>query len=442
MNKQEYKSIKIISLIVKDIRFNQEKMGMGSDASNPHTDYSNPYVILQTGEVVDGQPLNGIGIGFSLGIGNDMICQAINELKEIILGLSLYDIISDFKGLTRKLTNPLQSRWIGPVSGPYYMAAGAIVNAIFDLWAKIEKKPLWKLLVDIKPNDLISMLDLRYVEHLINENEMLAILLNNYATKAIRETELINNGLPCYFTTWIGYDSNILIDQIQEFKNIKGFDTFKIKIGLDLKSDQIKLEKIRQHFSNDISILTDANQKWSVSEAIRWMKSISEFNIEWIEEPVAPDLIDGHKIIKDELEHLGIDVVTGENCPNGHIAGQMISQNAVSRFQIDACRVVGPLENIIIMLLAAKFKTPICPHAGGSGLDELVPHLAAWNYICCNPSQEKVKVEQVGFCSHHFTVPSIVTNGKIKLTKEPGYIVGIKNKSLVEYEYLKGKNWM
>jgi len=441
MIKQEYKSIKIKSLIVKDIRFKQEEMGLGSDASNPHTDYSNPYLILQTGEIMDNQLLNGIGIGFTLGKGNDMICQAVIELKNIILGLSLYDIISEFSVLVRKLTNPLQSRWIGPVSGPYYMAAGVIINAIFDLWAKVEKKPLWKLLVDINPNDLVSMLDMRYVSHLISENEILEILTKNSPTKAIRETELIKTGLPSYFTTWIGYDSNILIDQIQEFKKDKGFDTFKIKVGLNLKVDQLKLEKIRNYFPNDISILTDANQKWSVSEAIHWMKSISEFNIEWIEEPVAPDLIDGHKIIKDELESLGIDVVTGENCPNSHIAGQMLSQNAVSRFQIDSCRVVGPLENIIIMLIAAKYKIPICPHAGGSGLDELVPHLAAWNYICCNPSLEKVIVEQVGFCSHHFIAPSEVNNGHIILPEKPGYIIGIKEESLIKYEYPQGIIW-
>ena len=163
MNKEEYKNIRIKSMIVKDIRFKQDEMGMGSDASNPHTDYSNPYLILQTGEILEEQPLNGIGIGFSLGKGNDMICQAVLEMENIIIGLTLHEIISDFKGLVRKLTNPFQSRWIGPVSGPYYMAAGVIVNAIFDLWAKVKKKPLWKLLVDICPQDLVSMLDIRYV---------------------------------------------------------------------------------------------------------------------------------------------------------------------------------------------------------------------------------------------------------------------------------------
>lgn len=428
-------------MIVKDIRFKQDEMGMGSDASNPHTDYSNPYLILQTGEILEGQPLNGIGIGFSLGKGNDMICQAVLEMENIIIGLTLHEIISDFKGLVRKLTNPFQSRWIGPVSGPYYMAAGVIVNAIFDLWAKVKKKPLWKLLVDICPQDLVSMLDIRYVEHLINEDEILEILTRNAISKDIREAELLNSGLPTYFTTWIGYDSKTLIDQIQEYKNIKGFDTFKIKVGLNLKEDQLKLEKIRNHFSDSIDILVDANQKWSVKEAIYWMKSISKFDIKWIEEPVAPDLIDGHRIIKEELSPFGIDVVTGENCPNSHIAGQMIVQNAISRFQIDACRVVGPLENIIIMLIAAKYNIPICPHAGGSGLDEMVSHLATWNYISCNPSLEKVVVEQVGFCSHHFKSPSIVSDGRIILPKEPGYIIGIKDKSIAHYEYPLGTEY-
>lgn len=416
---------------VLDIRFPSEWGGPGSDANNPKTDYSNPYIKIKCND------FEGIGIGFTLGQGNDLVCQAIEELKNIVIGKSIFELISNFKEYWRLLANPLQSRWIGPVSGPYYMGAGALANAIFDLWAKIENKPLWELISELETDDILNLLDLRYVSHIISESEIREILDNAYSSISERKHRIIEHGIKCYYTTWIGTSIENLIVQIENVIAQKGIKNFKFKVGRDLQDDIKRLKAIRDHFGDRINMMTDANQIWSVEEAISWMLALKEFNIVWIEEPVAPDLIDGHKLIKDALNKYKIDVVTGENCPNSHVAAQLIASSSINRFQIDACRVLGPAENMLIMLIAKKFNVPICPHAGGSGLDELVPHLSAWNYIRLNSDQEKVLVEQVGFCSHFFMNPSQVKNGNIILSTVPGYIVGIPNAVIEKYTYEK-----
>ncbi len=416
---------------VLDIRFPFEWGGAGSDANNPKTDYSNPYVRLKC------NGFEGIGIGFTLGMGNDLVCQAIKELESIIIGKSVFELINNFQTYWRLLANPFQSRWIGPVSGPYYMGAGAIANGLFDLWAKIEKKPLWELISELETDDIINLLDLRYVSHIISEGEIREILDNTFPSISERKHQIVKNGLPCYYTTWIGTSIEKLIIQIENVIHERGINDFKFKVGKNLQDDKERLKAIRNHFGDRINIMTDANQIWSVEEAIEWMTALKEFNITWIEEPVAPDLIDGHKLIKTALNHFNIEVVTGENCPNSHVAAQLISSSAINRFQIDACRVIGPAENMLIMLIAKKFNIPICPHAGGSGLDELVPHLSAWNYIRLNANQDKVLVEQVGFCSQFFLNPTQIKNGRIILPTIPGYIVGMPNSVIQKYTYKK-----
>jgi len=414
---------------VIDIRFPFEWGGAGSDANNPKTDYSNPYVKIKSNNI------EGVGIGFTLGKGNDLVCAATDELKTIVVGKSLFELISNFKKYWRLLANPFQSRWIGPVSGPYYMGAGAIANGLFDLWAKIEGKPLWELISELETDDILNLLDIRYVSHIISETEIRELLDNAYPTIQERKQKVIDQGLPCYYTTWIGTSIEDLIIQIENVIIERGIKDFKFKIGSNLNDDIKRLKAIREHFGNSINIMTDSNQVWSVNESIEWMVALKEFNITWIEEPIAPDLIDGHKIIKNALAKYNIDVVTGENCPNSHVAAQLISSSAVSRFQIDACRVIGPAENILIMLIAKKFNVPICPHAGGSGLDELVPHLSAWNYIRLNANQENVLIEQVGFCSEFFINPSQVENGHVLLSSQPGYIVGMPDSVIEKYKF-------
>lgn len=425
----------IVSIEVEDVRFRFGRLGSGSDANNPQTDYSNPYVTLTTGRGT------GAGIGFTLGRGNDLVCAAVRELAPIVVGKPVDEVVESFGEYWRALANPFQSRWIAPGAGPYHMAAGAIANAVFDAWAKERGLPLWEALSRLTPEAIVAMLDFRYVEHHLAREEALEILSANAASREARVGEIRDRGMPCYHTTWIGSGVGELLEQIERVRAERGVTTFKVKVGSDLSHDRRRLGAIRDRFSDEIDLFVDANQVWSVPGAIEWMKALAEYRIGWIEEPTAPDLVDGHRAIREGLSGLGIDVVTGENCPNSHVAAQLIAAGAVDRFQIDACRVLGPPENILVMLVAAKHGVPICPHAGGSGLDELVGHLAAFNYVCCSPSFERVIVEQVGFCSDYFVAPAVVSGGRLEAPREPGYIVGMKPEARSTYSFPSGSAW-
>ncbi len=435
MKFSDYNDVIVESIDVKDIRFIQQKFGDGSDAMNNHTDYSNPYIIINTNGTVNGIPLEGHGISFSLGRGNDFICAAINEIKDIIVGKSFGYILKNYKIISKSLTNPFQSRWLGPHCGPHYMAAGAILNAYFDLWAKLEKKPLWELLVRLDPESLISLIDIENVEHIISEDEIRSVLLKSQIQIDKNIKKLKSNGMNAYFTTWIGKNKFDLLEQILSVREDRGFNDFKIKIGLDIKEDEEKIAHIKK-YSEDIKLYVDANQMWGIKTFLKYLDMLSNYKIEWIEEPFPPYMIDLHKIAKDEANKFNIDIVSGENCPNSGVASQFISSGALNRFQIDACRVAGPIENILIMLIAKKFDLPICPHAGGSGLDELVPHLAAWNYLSCNPNSKSAIIEQVGFCSKYFNSPSNVYNGRLMLPLDNGYLVGMNEDSMERFSFI------
>ena len=428
-------SSQIQNITVEDVRFRFDRLGAGSDANNPETHYSNPYVTISTS---DG---DGVGIGFTLGRGNELVCHAVEELAPTLIGRSVDELVSDFSRTWRELANPLQSRWIAPGAGPYHMAAGAITNALFDSWARRKGLPLWKALSLLDPGQIIDMLDFRYVEHLLSREEALAILRGHADGRPARVAEMEERGLPCYHTTWIGSGTGELLDQIDAIRDERGITSFKVKVGSRLSHDRERLAAIRARFGDSIGLMVDANQVWSVPEAIEWMRSLAEYDIVWIEEPTAPDLVDGHRRIREALAPSGIEVVTGENCPNSHVAAQFIAGGGVDRFQLDACRVIGPPENILIMLVAAKYGVPLCPHAGGSGLDELVPHLAAFNYVCCAPTQERVIVEQVGFCAGYFLHPSRVEGGRVHAPRAPGYIVGMRPEALAAHAYPDGPAW-
>ncbi|MFW5742378.1 MAG: enolase C-terminal domain-like protein [Spirochaetota bacterium] len=423
------------SIRVEDIRFRFSRLGSGSDANNPHTDYSNPYVTVSAGDTL------GAGIGFTLGRGNDLVCRAVSELAPLVEGLTVDEFVGAFGRIWRVLANPAQSRWIAPGAGPYHMAAGAIANAVFDAWAKRQGLPLWEALVRLEPEQIVEMLDFRYVEHLLTRDEALTILSRNAPTRGGRVQELKDRGLPCYHTTWIGSSTAELLDQIEGVRRERGITTFKVKVGSDLRYDRERLAAIRERFGEEIGLLVDANQVWSVPQAIEWMEALADYRVGWIEEPTAPDLVDGHRLIREALASLSIEVVTGENCPNAQLAAQLIAGGAVDRFQIDACRVIGPAENILIMLIAAKHSVPVCPHAGGSGLDELVPHLSAFNYACCSPTLERVLVEQVGFCADFFVAPSTVRDGRVAAPSVPGYIVGMTDEARRTCAYPSGSAW-
>ncbi len=426
---------RIESVEIEDIRFRFPRLGHGSDAINPHTDYSNPYVTVRSSYG------DGHGIGFSLGRGNDLICRAVDELSALIRGKSLEELVGDFGRFKWILANPVQSRWIAPNAGPYYMAGGAIMNAVFDLWAKIQNKPLWAALSELPAERIVSMIDFRYIEHYLTADEAFCVLSENVRGMEERRAELETSGLPCYFTTWIGSGIDELTEQVRREMKERGIRRFKLKVGSDLDSDRHRFSSLRAEFGDSIELFADANQVWSVREAVEWMETLAEFDVRWIEEPTAPDSITGHRRIREALRGSGIEVVTGENCPNPHIAAQLIAEGAVDRFQIDACRMMGPPDALTVMLVAQKYAVPVCPHAGGSGLDELVPHLSAWNYLRCEPNLSGVIVEQVGFCSHNFAQPSVVENGRIVLPSRPGYLVGMTDHARREYRFPDGPAW-
>lgn len=421
---------------VADIRIEFPRLGPGSDAHNQHTTYSNPYVVVR-----DSDGVEGVGIGFTLGKGNEQVCAAAEQLLPLIVGEKVSDLFGDFRTFWRRLANPEQRRWLGPYSGSYYMAAGAIANALFDLFAKKERLPFWKLLLSLSPEQTVALLDFRYVEHLMIKDEAVEILRGHAGQRAERAAALQGAGLECYFTTWIGTDRDALVAQIGEVIAAKGIRRFKVKVGSDLEADKAKLAAIRRSFGDDVELYVDANQVWSAPQAVEWMKQLAGFGIRWIEEPTAPDSVDGHKFVRDRLASLGIDVVAGENCPNSHVAGHFISSGAVDRFQIDACRVLGPAENILIMLLAKKFGVPICPHAGGSGLDELVPHLSAWNVVALDAGSPKAITEHVALCSHCFESPSRVVGGRLQLPESPGYLVGMRPEAIGNHSFPGGAFW-
>lgn len=419
-----------------DIRFPFPVLGSGSDASNAHTVYSNPYVVLR-----DSEGREGIGIGFTLGEGNQHVCSAVEELFPLINGCLLADTIYDFRHFWRRLANPSQSRWLGPYCGSHYMAAGALANAVFDLAAKRAGMPLWQLLAALSPEETVRLMDFRYVSHLLDEQEAEGLLSNFVDTREERERCLGDQGMPCYFTTWIGADAASLVRQVANVIETKGIRHIKVKVGLDVASDAARLRCLRDEFSDSIELYIDANQVWAPQQAVDWVSQLAEFRIRWIEEPTAPDSIDGHRFVRERLQRLGIDVVTGENCQNSHMAAQFISTGAVDRFQIDACRVLGPAENMLIMLIAKKYGVPVCPHAGGSGLDELVPHLQAWNQITLNAGSPKTITEHVSLCSHHFEHPSEVHSGRLQLPTAPGYLSGLKPEAIESYRYPNGHAW-
>lgn len=421
---------------VTDIRIEFPRNGAGSDAQNPHTTYSNPYVLVR-----DSDGHEGVGIGFTLGHGNEQVCAAVEDLLPLVVGEKVSDLLGDFRTFWRRLANPEQRRWLGPYSGSFYMAAGAIANALFDLFAKREQVPLWKLLASLSPEQTTAMVDFRYVEHLMREEEALQMLRNQVSGRESRAAALQAAGLDCYFTTWIGTTPEALVTQINEVIADKGIRRFKVKVGLNLAEDRLKLQAIRRTFRDGVELFVDANQVWSAPQAVEWMKQLAEFGVLWIEEPTAPDSVDGHRYVRERLAPLGIDVVTGENCPNSHVAGHFLSAGAIDRFQIDACRVVGPAENILIMLLAKKYGVPVCPHAGGSGLDELVPHLAAWNAIVLDADSPKAITEHVALCSHCFQSPSRVLQGRLQLPECPGYLVGLKPEAIRKHRFPSGTSW-
>lgn len=427
----------ITQIEVKDIRFPTSKTLDGSDAMNPDPDYSAAYVILKT-DHPDG--LEGHGLTFTIGRGNEIVTTALQALAYLVKGKSLDSFTTDMGGFWKMITSDSQLRWLGPEKGVIHIATGAIVNAVWDLYAKVEKKPLWRLLADMSPKALASCIDFTYITDAITPDEAIALLSKLEATKQERIASLMKTGYPGYTTSagWLGYSDEKIRRLCREAK-AEGWKHIKMKVGSNLDDDIRRATIIREEIGNDLFLMMDANQKWDVPTAIKNMKVLAQFNPMWIEEPTSPDDILGHAAIGKAIAPTKI--ATGEHCQNRVIFKQFMQAKAFDFCQIDSCRVGGVNENLAILLMAAKFAVPVCPHAGGVGLCEYVQHLSMFDYIAVTGSMENRLIEYVDHLHEHFLDPVVVLRGHYRPPTKPGYSIQMKPDSLAEYEFPNGKIW-
>jgi L-fuconate dehydratase len=427
----------ITRVTVHDIRFPTSRKLDGSDAMNPDPDYSASYVVLETDA---GDGVEGHGLTFTIGRGNELCVAAIESLAPLVRGLALEDIASDMGAFWRRIVGDSQLRWVGPEKGVLHLATAALVNAVWDLWAKVEGKPLWKLLADMSPEEIVRCIDFRYISDALTPDEALDILRRHAPTRAVRAAELARDGYPAYTTSagWLGY-SDEKIRRLCREGMADGWSHFKIKVGRDLADDIRRSSIIREEIGPDRKLMMDANQVWDVNEAIVSMRELARFDPWWIEEPTSPDDVLGHATIARAIAPIG--VATGEQCHNRVMFKQFMQANAIRFCQIDSCRLGGVNEVLAVLLLAAKFGVPVCPHAGGVGLCEYVQHLAMFDYVCVSGSMEDRIVEYVDHLHEHFLDPVVVRGGRYLPPTAPGYSITMRPESLRDYAFPHGSAW-
>lgn len=437
MSHTTYSATRIRGLSVRDIRFPTSLQADGSDAIHPDPDYSCTYVILYTDT-----DFKGHGISFTIGRGNELVVAAVKSLAQVVVGQELKKIYSDFAGTWRALTSESQMRWVGPEKGVLHLAVAAIVNALWDLWARISHKPLWKLLVDMEPETLVSTIDFRYIDDVLTQEEALTMLREMRPGKEGREERMIKRGYPAYTTAagWLGY-SQEKIECLLKGYMAQGWRHFKIKVGQDLEDDKRRCKIVRDLIGDDRTLMVDANQKWGVDQAVDWMKELAPYKPLWIEEPTSPDDVLGHATIAKALRPLGIGVATGEMCQNRVIFKQLLQAEAIDYCQIDPCRLGGVNEVLAVYLMAKKFNVPVCPHAGGVGLCEMVQHLQMWDYISVSGTTKDRIIEYVDHLQEHFKHPRKVAHCHYLAPKVAGYSVEMWEESLRKYEYPYGSEW-
>src|SRR5258706_2044299 len=427
----------ITDIEIKDIRFPTSRTLDGSDAMNTDPDYSAAYVILKTNHP-DG--LEGHGLTFTIGRGNEIVTAALHAVSYLVKGKLLESFTSNMGNFWKMITSDSQLRWLGPEKGVIHIATGAIVNAVWDLYAKAQKKPLWQLLADMTPEELVSCIDFTYITDAITSEEAVVILSEMQSTKQERIATLMKNGYPGYTTSagWLGYSDEKIRRLCREAKT-EGWKHIKMKVGSNLQEDIRRATIIREEIGKDLFLMMDANQKWDVPTAIKNMKELARFNPMWIEEPTSPDDVLGHATIGKAIAT--IKIATGEHCQNRVIFKQFMQAKAFDFCQIDSCRVGGVNENLAILLMAAKFGIPVCPHAGGVGLCEYVQHLSMFDYIAVSGSMENRLIEFVDHLHEHFLDPVVIQRGHYMPPMKPGYSIEMKKETLIDYEFPNGKIW-
>jgi L-fuconate dehydratase len=428
---------RIVRAVTYDIRFPTSRSGAGSDAMNVDPDYSAAYVVLETD---DPGGLTGHGLTFTIGRGTEVCVAAIEALAPHVVGATVEELVADLGGMWRRLVTDSQLRWLGPEKGVIHLATAALVNAVWDLYAKLEGKPLWKLLADMSPEELVACIDFRYIEDALTREEALEILRRNEPTKADREAILLAEGFPAYTTSvgWLGYSEDSLPERAREAL-AAGFTHVKLKVGGDLATDLRRAKIVRESIGPELQLSLDANQAWGIEQAIDAIRVLAEVDPWWIEEPTSPDDILGHRRIRDAAAP--IRVATGEHIQNRVVFKQLLQLGAIDVCQVDSCRLGGVNEVLAVVLLAAKFGVPVCPHAGGVGLCEYVQHVSMFDFVAVGASLDDRVCEFVDHLHEHFVDPVRVVNGRYLAPTVPGYSIEIKPESLSEFAFPDGACW-
>lgn len=428
-------TLRITSAEISDIRFPTSLALDGSDAMNPDPDYSAAYVVLKT----DRAGIEGHGLTFTTGRGTEICTAAIRALAPLVVGRPLAEFTRDMGAFWRHITGDSQLRWIGPEKGAIHMGTAAIVNAVWDLWAKTENQPLWRLVADFTPREFVRAIDFRYLTDALTPEEALDILTRLAPTKADRIAEMQRDGYPAYTTSagWLGYGDDKLRTLTRQAV-ADGWDHIKLKVGHDLDDDIRRLSIVRQEIGPDRKLMIDANQVWDVPTAIDWLGALKKFDPWWIEEPTSPDDVLGHGAI---ARATGLKIATGEHCQNRVMFKQFMQAGAIDFCQIDACRLGGVNEVLAVLLLAAKHGLPVCPHAGGVGLCEHVQHLSMIDYVCVSGSLDGRVIEYIDHLHEHFTDPCRVQNSRYMAPRNPGYSTRIKPESRAQFGFPDGPVW-
>jgi L-fuconate dehydratase len=419
-----------------DIRFPTSRFLDGSDAMNPDPDYSAAYVVLSTSE----PGLEGHGLAFTLGRGTDLVVAAIDALLPRVVGRSLDGIENDMAGFWRSLVGESQMRWLGPEKGVIHMATAAIVNAVWDALAKRAGKPLWRYLADMPPEQIVAAIDFRHISDALPPTLALDLLRRNLAEKPARIARLEAEGHAAYTTSagWLGYPDE-KIRTLATAAIESGWTAIKMKVGANLQDDIRRCATLREVLGPDRLLMIDANQVWEVEQAIDWVTALTPYEPYWIEEPISPDDILGHARIRQHVAP--VRVVTGEHCHNRIMFKQFLQAGAIDAVQIDACRLGGVNEVLAVLLLAAAFDTPVCPHAGGVGLCEYVQHLSFFDAAAVASGPEGRMIEHAAHLHEHFLDPIRIANGRYMAPRMPGFSVEMKPESRAAYAFPHGSAW-
>jgi len=425
--------MKITKVDTYDVRFPTSRELDGSDAMNPDPDYSAAYVVLRTDTGLEGH-----GFTFTIGRGNEICQAAIDALAPFVVGQA----IDDLGEFARRLTHDSQIRWLGPEKGVVHLAAAALINAAWDLAAKAAGKPVWQLLADMSPQEIVDLVDWRYLSDALTPAEALTLLEAARPGRDERIALLRDRGYPAYTTSpgWLGYSDEKLV-RLARAAVADGYPQIKLKVGQDLQDDVRRMRLARETVGDGIRIAVDANQRWDVDAAVEWMSALAPYHPWWIEEPTSPDDVLGHAAIRARLQPAGIKVATGEHVQNRIIFKQLLQAEAVDFVQIDSCRVAGVNENVAILLLAAKFGKPVCPHAGGVGLCELVQHLSMFDFVAVSGTLQDRVIEYVDHLHEHFVDPVVIRDGAYVLPTAPGFSAEMRPATLQRFSYPDGPEW-